>query len=816
MSSYGVYVHLDRGTPRPCGKGWEGTVGSCRRVKGTPGIKERLKAKLRARAKAEGRAARGAIKELAPSVASWSFGKVVGAAVSNVAIAHGIDPSVAQILSESASQSLLSVGLEARKKQLSPRRAAGRFISEVVAVAATKQAIGWDDGVMGGDPDVLEMIALATGKNASSQARAMLNQYAETVGNLITGSRMRLDSANELTKAEREAITMLAIYGIAKGRLREDGENLLEHLDVGKNCGARSKPCGESCIPRKRNCRKATSGIAQEANQKNRAKEIGRLKAVRDQRRKSRYADRKRREAKEFAAKLGFNRGSRFEKLRRQEEGRAIAQAKRAGAVPTPEFMKGAGKALSQPKSNPRDMDKAVAQAQRQGMKRKPSDRKIRKTSRGGTTFGGLSIDSADHWDSNPHQAKRIRQVAGLTIGVTHGAGEFLPGDDAPLLVEYGWVQGGRGLAVGDRALKAYIGPNLASSQVYLAPVMDGDEPGRLRLIVGVDSAELADAIATSHISGHQPGSVIRLAMRGDSRKCKPPWEGTLGSCTRGKEGGTTAGKRSLANIKRGGVKTAARKQRQSRIAELKAKRANSTPKGGDELDAIMQKAQAANDRFNQTAKGAKGGDLSLQDLEKSERMLRKSYKATTGKGDYDKAMEGLKGKDISLEDLSGEDLGKKLANFEGKNPSSASLGEIDDYLGAQEERSRRGKKAAGEIEAKWQERMGRGTPPKAVGKAKNQRKPTKGALKGKGAELAKQIRSEIRSLQQLGSQAKQEADFIQNIDDTVLGRNRAKSKAAQQAQNAIRRFRRKADAMGWTVETRLDALEWALEAIAK
>lgn len=51
---------------------------------------------------------------------------------------------------------------------------------------------------------------------------------------------------------------------------------LFEHFDVGKRCGATSQPCGDACVPRKRNgkkvqCKKTTSRTAQEYNQKQRS-----------------------------------------------------------------------------------------------------------------------------------------------------------------------------------------------------------------------------------------------------------------------------------------------------------------------------------------------------------------------------------------------------------------------------------------------------------------------------------------------------------------------------------------------------------------
>lgn len=68
------------------------------------------------------------------------------------------------------------------------------------------------------------------------------------------------------------------------------------------------------------------------------------------------------------------------------------------------------------------------------------------------------------------------------------------------------------------------------------------------------------------------------IQFRDDARKCKPPWRGTKGSCTRGKEKGS---KRSIANIARGGLVDEGRKKRQARIAQLKARQAMKTASSG-------------------------------------------------------------------------------------------------------------------------------------------------------------------------------------------------------------------------------------------
>ena len=58
-------------------------------------------------------------------------------------------------------------------------------------------------------------------------------------------------------------------------------------MDLGKIC-SRGKPCGNSCVPRKRECKSETSKTAKEASARARAKLIEKLKADRDKRRTAR------------------------------------------------------------------------------------------------------------------------------------------------------------------------------------------------------------------------------------------------------------------------------------------------------------------------------------------------------------------------------------------------------------------------------------------------------------------------------------------------------------------------------------------------
>lgn len=62
-------------------------------------------------------------------------------------------------------------------------------------------------------------------------------------------------------------------------------------FDLGKIC-SRGKPCGNSCVPRKRKCKSETSGLAQELSVKARSQLIQDLKVERDQKRAARASKR--------------------------------------------------------------------------------------------------------------------------------------------------------------------------------------------------------------------------------------------------------------------------------------------------------------------------------------------------------------------------------------------------------------------------------------------------------------------------------------------------------------------------------------------
>jgi hypothetical protein len=68
---------------------------------------------------------------------------------------------------------------------------------------------------------------------------------------------------------------------------------------------------------------------------------------------------------------------------------------------------------------------------------------------------------------------------------------------------------------------------------------------------------------------------MLELLYRSDAGSCGRGWKGTKGACVRAKASQLTAAKASLGNIARGGAVDKNRKGRQSRIAELKNKRAN-------------------------------------------------------------------------------------------------------------------------------------------------------------------------------------------------------------------------------------------------
>jgi hypothetical protein len=155
----------------------------------------------------------------AKNVSTWAMGKVIGGALANAAAHHGVTDPPALLLAESATQALLTVGLEAKRKGMGAGETAKRYVAEVVALMATKYEPAWDDGVRGGSEEVLMMIDRATSKEAPAQARALYQRSTKALHGLVTGKKLRLDSQG-ITQAEAEALLMLSLVGLGIVRRR--------------------------------------------------------------------------------------------------------------------------------------------------------------------------------------------------------------------------------------------------------------------------------------------------------------------------------------------------------------------------------------------------------------------------------------------------------------------------------------------------------------------------------------------------------------------------------------------------------------------
>jgi hypothetical protein len=223
--------------------------------------------------------------------------------------------------------------------------------------------------------------------------------------------------------------------------------------------------------------------------------------------------------------------------------------------------------------------------------------------------------------------------------------------------------------------------------------------------------------------------------LKMDARKCSPPWKGTLGSCTRGAEAGS---KRSIANIARGGKMTPERKARQRRIQELKGR----------------------------------GLDISLKDLDKSDKMLENSARKL--------GIELPKFKPGKLSDVTIESVGGKGKGNNAKGLKDMSLEELF--------------KEADRVGSKYQDK------PPTMEEALKAEASARSLVRQE--RLAGAAQGQIDRLTRLGKRAKDEP---------------ARRKSAKQAaatKNAIRKFNRRADAMGWSDAVRMDAIALLLEVL--
>jgi hypothetical protein len=282
-----------------------------------------------------------------------------------------------------------------------------------------------------------------------------------------------------------------------------------------------------------------------------------------------------------------------------------------------------------------------------------------------------------------------------------------------------------------------------------------------------------------------------------DARKCSPPWKGTLGSCTRGAEAGS---KRSIANIARGGKMTPERKARQKRIQELKGKDRSLNisladldrsekmltqsarklgielpkidPKEamGTTLESLMGKAAATNKAFDKTAKKAKGiKDMSLEELFKEADRVGSKYQDKPNT--MDEEFAAVKGARSAVNQALLE-------------------GEIQGRIG----------------------KLG------AMGKAAKKEADARGKIKKLGDDGAKQVnrfkaaKDKLAKLKAENQKILDEGKADQTKKALQVPRKGRKQRA--RTQNAIRKFNRRADAMGWSTAVRMDAIALLLEVL--
>lgn len=201
---------------RKCGKGWVGIKikgkAKCRRAEAVRRIRA---AKNRERIKQGKHVA----EHLGENVAAWGVGKVVGGAIAQVGIRHGLEPSFSKQIAESGVQALTATLIHARnKKNRNAQELGTYFIAQAGAAFFGKMAhSGVDDAIAGGDETVRAIASAAAGKGTGIATVASAKQALDQmVGRLSLVRKIRRDAArNEtLTQSEREALFTLTLYGI--------------------------------------------------------------------------------------------------------------------------------------------------------------------------------------------------------------------------------------------------------------------------------------------------------------------------------------------------------------------------------------------------------------------------------------------------------------------------------------------------------------------------------------------------------------------------------------------------------------------------
>ena len=197
-----------------CGRGWSGNKGQCRRAQ-----LKRI-AKLKKTGKKVGKEAKHIGEHLGENVAAWGVGKVVGGAIAQVGVKHGLDPVMSKQVAESAVQALTGTLIHARKKEnRNLKELSTYFIAQSAAAYLGKNAhSAFDESMfLKADDQVRSIAAMAAGKGTGM---GTMSGAKRTLNKLVDRFTRRTDAMNEspLTEQEHEALFTLTLYGILKAQ----------------------------------------------------------------------------------------------------------------------------------------------------------------------------------------------------------------------------------------------------------------------------------------------------------------------------------------------------------------------------------------------------------------------------------------------------------------------------------------------------------------------------------------------------------------------------------------------------------------------
>jgi len=173
-------------------------------------------------------------EHLGTNVTSWSMGKIVGGAIAQIGIAHGIPVGLSNQIAESGVQALSATVLHAIRKgnDRDPATLAQRFISEAAGAFAGKMAhTGWDDAILGGDDELRMITAAIVGKGTGAATVATvsrtLKRQSQTLARVVDRliPTFKRDAEESLTAAEKSALFDLTFAGLllAREQGKEDG-----------------------------------------------------------------------------------------------------------------------------------------------------------------------------------------------------------------------------------------------------------------------------------------------------------------------------------------------------------------------------------------------------------------------------------------------------------------------------------------------------------------------------------------------------------------------------------------------------------------